>query len=140
MPGMKTRCWEWMASSRNGYGNIWADGKVRLAHRTSWFLKHGRWPQLDLLHSCDNPGCVRLSHIREGTDADNMAERASKGRNADHKGEANGRAKLTAKEVTKMRQAYAKGGVLQRELAARFKTTQNRVSDILLRKLWDSVP
>ena len=38
-------CHVWTkAKNSRGYGVIWCDGKVRLAHRVAFYLAHGRWP------------------------------------------------------------------------------------------------
>jgi hypothetical protein len=78
-------CWVWTAAkSYLGYGVInrkCDDGKYRQfkAHRLVWFLHHGRWPNYLALHRCDNKACVRLEHLFEGTDADNMRDYIAKG-------------------------------------------------------------
>ena len=68
-------CWPWQgAKLENGYGvaSI-GSGKTELAHRTV-----ARWQGLDLSgvirHSCDNPGCVRPSHLIAGSQSDNMVD------------------------------------------------------------------
>lgn len=84
----KTRgCWEWTASQRNkGYGAFTYtddDGEVvqDRAHCFAWTLKHGPIPKGKcVLHKCDNPKCVRLSHLFLGTKADNNADMVKKGR------------------------------------------------------------
>ena len=61
-------CHVWQrAKQTRGYGVVWFDGKVRLAHRVSWFLAHGAWPAPDkvLDHACDNKSCVNVDHLRE---------------------------------------------------------------------------
>lgn len=63
-----TGCHVWQrAIQSRGYGSVWFDGKVRLAHRVAWFLRYGRWPAdgrvLD--HICNNKACVNVAHIRE---------------------------------------------------------------------------
>lgn len=52
-----------------------------------------------LLHSCDNPWCINLGHIRVGTHQDNMDDR--KERNPYH-GERNPVAKLTDKQAAEI--------------------------------------
>lgn len=58
--------WQRARNSR-GYGVVWHDGKVRLAHRVAWFLQRGSWPQPDrvLDHICEVKACVNPEHLRE---------------------------------------------------------------------------
>jgi hypothetical protein len=61
-------CHIWQrAKNSRGYGVVWFDGKVRLAHRVAWFLEHGSWPCADLVldHACDIKPCVNAMHLRE---------------------------------------------------------------------------
>lgn len=53
-----------------------------LAHRLSLAAKLGRdiRPSHIAMHTCDNPRCVLWAHLREGTDADNLADMRAKGR------------------------------------------------------------
>jgi HNH endonuclease len=71
-------CWTWTgAAYRYGYGYIWVAeiGKQRSAARYSWELVNGPSdPALDILHHCDNPRCVRPSHLFQGTHSDNMRD------------------------------------------------------------------
>ncbi len=74
-------CHVWTGSKNElGYGqlglsaNETENGKRRpvLAHRVSFFLMHGRWPQPHALQTCRNHSCVRLEHLIEGTHGDTM--------------------------------------------------------------------
>ena len=79
----KTRgCWIWKGSlHRTGYGTTWWRGKHDYAHRVIWDAFVGSIPQgKHVLHSCDNPRCVRPSHLFLGTQLDNNADRDEKGR------------------------------------------------------------
>jgi len=63
------------AKNSRGYGVLYHDGKVRLAHRVAWFLARGDWPTPGLVvdHICEVRHCVRPEHLRELTNAANIA-------------------------------------------------------------------
>jgi len=126
MPSIETRfwrkvqigggCWEWQGSRSTNMGH----GVIRNgprggshqtgAHRVSWELHFGPIPEgLDVLHTCDNPPCVRPDHLYLGTQADNNRDRDLRGRHKALRGSANGRASMTEETVTEMRQRYAAG-------------------------------
>lgn len=83
-------CWEWTGfKDRYGYGFIHAErefGKPLRAHRYSWFLHYGSiqgtgpYTLSFVCHKCDNPGCVRPSHLFLGTQSDNLRDMSAKGR------------------------------------------------------------
>ena len=82
------------------------------AHRVAWMLAYGPIPDgLSVLHHCDNPICCNPAHLWLGTQADNIRDRDSKGRQATGVsrrtiksfGEKNGQAKLTRDNVRAIR-------------------------------------
>jgi hypothetical protein len=70
-----TGCHEWTGSKNNkGYGVIYFDGKLHLAHRAAWLARHGVWPTRGLVvdHICNNPACLNVEHLRLLTNGDNI--------------------------------------------------------------------
>lgn len=72
------------ARNANGYGmaslSRGAHG-TRLAHRVVWEHHNGPIPPgLLVMHTCDNPPCVDLTHLRLGTHAENSQDMVNKGR------------------------------------------------------------
>ena len=82
-------CWPWRGTiNANGYGQfrIGRRGPVLSAHRVSWELHNGPIPSGKIImHSCDHPWCVNPDHLSVGTQKDNMADCAAKGRIAKHR-------------------------------------------------------
>ena len=71
---LDTRCWEWLgAKSVNGYGRFYYKGKHWRAHRLSFLLTTGKEPDA-VLHKCNNPACVRPSHLQAGDSKENLLD------------------------------------------------------------------
>lgn len=75
-------CWNWQgALNSQGRGNLRFGGRWIQAHRLVWQLLRGPVPAgLQVNHTCDNGRCGRLDHLWLGTQAENMADAARKGR------------------------------------------------------------
>lgn len=106
------KCIEWeLSKDRDGYGQVWVDGKLRKAHRQSYCdannLDYQDIKGKLVRHTCDNPSCVNPFHLVLGTHQDNMNDRAERGRTA--KGANHGHATLTLEQVSEIRATYIKG-------------------------------
>ncbi len=64
-----------------GYGRLRLRRKSMLTHRIVWSTLYGPIPPgMSVMHTCDNPPCVRPAHLRLGTHAANMQDMVAKGR------------------------------------------------------------
>lgn len=142
-------CWVWTGKKdADGYGMLYATGGDFRAHRVAYELAFDRAPgDLCVCHTCDNPSCVRPSHLFLGTSQENTADRHAKGRSATGpklrreriaRGERQGQAKLTDGDVRTIRRERA-AGVTQKELQARFGVSQGTISHIDSGKSWRHV-
>ncbi len=151
-------CWEWTAARSSGYGVITRRDQNRghsiYAHRLSWELHYGPIPTgLWVLHHCDNRGCVRPDHLWLGTVQDNLADMRAKGRGyvpeprrgtehhwfgADHRGERNGHARLTAADVITIRARLARGDK-RTIIASDYGIHRGTLMNIQNRRLWSHV-
>lgn len=77
-------CWPWTGSKdKLGYGSFTYESyDTRPAHRVSYELTYGPvLPCIDILHQCDNPPCVRPTHLKPGSHSDNMQDAWNRGGN-----------------------------------------------------------
>lgn len=97
-------CLEWQKSKiKYGYGNFRMGGRAWLAHRFSYELVYGDFPEeLFVCHRCDNPSCVNSDHLFLGTVTDNNNDKMSKGR------QAKGPAQVLTATFSKLRHPPAK--------------------------------
>lgn len=131
-------CWYWLACcSAKGYGRFGVGGIARWAHRISWVISNERSVPdgLEILHSCDHPGCVNPHHLSVGTRADNMQDMLTKGRENRLKGERHPRAKLSEGDVVQIRAS----GLGARRLAKAFGVDPSVIQDVKNRIIWKHV-
>ncbi len=155
-------CWPYVGGvSSTGYGAFCVKRVTRLtigAHRIALFLHTGMdCAPLFTCHSCDERypigdisyrRCCNGAHLFPGTHEDNMADMVAKGRGVagrpiaryrSYSGEGNPFVRLTEADVLSIRAAYAVGGISQRELAEKFKTTHANIGYIVRRLHWTHI-
>ncbi len=77
------KCWNWIGHmGRNGYGIVSLNSKSYKAHRVSLFLHKNENKRDLVLHSCNNPSCVKPEHLRYGTHIDNSKDCIKSGNNS----------------------------------------------------------
>lgn len=161
-------CWVWTDYiDRGGYGIFSIKHRNKKAHRVAWELVNGPIPDGMLVcHKCDNPRCVRPSHMFLGTTQDNMRDRNSKGRQAkglrngaftkpdtrargmNHgfyknperrpRGSRNGHAKLSEEKVREIK-ALLDQGFSQVSIAKRFNVQKSCICKISKGRTWNHV-
>lgn len=132
-------CWLWRGYiSKDGYGSFTPSHIPIRAHRFMYKLTYGNIPPKTLIcHTCDNPPCVNPKHLFIGTNSDNMKDASKKGRLKGKKGTLNPLAKLTEKQVLQIRSL--KGLISCRKLADIFNVSNQRISAIMIRKVWTHI-
>lgn len=130
-----------------GYGVIGIQGfepsdnpttkKKALAHRVAWRLKYGVWPTGILRHTCDNPPCVKIKHLRDGTHKDNADDCITRGRKP--KGEQIRNSKLTDEQVLEIRQLCKTRAGLK-EIAMMYGVELMTISSIKEGRSWTHLP
>lgn len=136
--GRKDECWEWNAHRYwHGYGAFQVGAtKSTYAHRMAYTLENGPIPDgLKVLHRCDNRACCNPGHLFLGTQADNMADCAAKGRYADQKGVKHPLARLTDSDVIAIRQRHEAGEGHQ-SIARDYGVTRQAIYRIVTRRAW----
>ena len=134
-------CWNWIGlKNKQGYGRVQINEYSYLAHRVIYSLVYPniiewRAPKNSsesgfILHRCDNPSCCNPKHLFVGNHADNMADKAAKGRSPDYSGDKGPRAKLTMVQAREIRQ-LRKDGVSARELAKRYEISLPSIKTLL---------
>lgn len=133
-------CWDWRGTfNSNGYAYVHSGGVSGPASRVSWRLRHGEIPPgLAVCHRCDNPRRTRPDHLFLGTQRENVRDAIAKRRHVAPKGEANGKARLTAALVISLRAEFA-GGDTVAVIARRHGLSYTTASAAIKGESWSHV-
>lgn len=122
---------------KNGYGLIRtttnASDPQTLAHRAAWIVERGEIPAgRVVMHTCDNPACVNIDHLKIGSHKENTADMVSKRRH----GWRNGTAwqKLSKENYEQIKSLY-RDRLTQQLIADKFGVSRPLVSMIVNGKL-----
>ncbi len=119
-----TSCWYWLGCiGSDGYGKIEHNRKTLRAHRVVFnvLFKITIPPKIMSCHKCDNPACVRPSHLFLGTQSENEKDKHSKNRgNYFYSG-------APIEVRNEIRDLYLTGEYTMKELAKMYSTTADRV-------------
>lgn len=132
-------CWIWTGClTVTGYGQIGLGGRLDgtdFAHRVAWRLANETEIPDGLLvcHHCDNPSCVRPSHLFLGTARDNSRDMVSKGRNKVYRGINHPSGKLNDDDVREIRRRVISGDS-KTSIALEFAITPGYVYQLAQRK------
>jgi len=133
-------CWEWQGCvDENGYATMNNPAfSSRKCSRIAYFLHYGEFDKsLNVLHTCDNPRCVRIDHLYLGTQKRNGED--MKARKRSSWGSRNGQSKLTDAQVLEIRarldQARGEHGA-QTDIAKAFGITASHVCRIASGEAW----
>lgn len=140
--GKPNECWPWLAGSKivGGYGTLTVLGVSHPAHRFAYELTYGK-PDYskDCCHKCDNPPCCNPKHLFMGTVAENILDCMAKGRTRGAVGERNYGAKLTPKQVLKIRKLWATGRFTQPMIANKYGLCRMQANRIIIRRAWKHI-
>jgi HNH endonuclease len=139
--GAPDECWPWIGKLEpEGYASAYFGGNNDRVHRWAYVFHHrkpiGRYSprrSLCICHECDNRACCNPAHLFEGTDADNAADMAKKGRA--QRGEKHYAAKLTTEQVHAIRTDLRPSRVL----AAKYGVTNSTISAVRQAGSWPSL-
>lgn len=134
--GQPDECWWWKGSvSKSGYAYVGVNGRsINATHISLEIAGRPRpGPASHACHTCDNRTCVNPDHLWWGTNAENMADAARKGRKLRNVGNS----KLTEADVLRIRSLPHT--VTRQKIAEMFGVTPSTISAVRLRRIWNNV-
>lgn len=129
----KTRCWIWTGLvDKDGYSRF----SMWRGHRYSYSIFNGPIGKSVLVcHSCDNTTCVNPEHLWLGSQADNIADRDKKNRQAKGNRLRPERRHLEVKEALKIREEMLVW-LTYRKAAEKYNISIGMVANIKHARSW----
>lgn len=139
--GEDDECWEWQASTSDGYGQFSVHYEVKSAHRVAYRFVVGDPGDSFVLHECDNPACVNPAHLYLGTHQDNMDDMVERGRATGNKprGEKHGHTKLTERDVGEIKWKLENTSMTKTAISDEYPVSQRTISNIEWGVTWEDV-
>lgn len=123
-----------------GYGRINRDGKLVRLHRAVWERDRGAIPRGGVvMHTCDRPACIEPSHLRLGTQRENIADMDSKHRRRTLVGSEKSESKLHERDIPRIR-AMLEAGYTCVAIGKIFGVTDMMIRHIKKGRAWTHVP
>lgn len=121
---------------KNGYGQVGTDEGMKLSHRYSCELNHGKPPddKPQAAHSCGNRACINKRHLSWKSQAENEEDKIKHGTWFTRISGA----KLDADKVVEIRRMYD-GGVNNAEISRVLSVPKSTVEKVALRKTWKHI-
>lgn len=114
-PWARCQTWKYKKTDK-GYGRAKYRGQEWRAHRLAWTLYYGPLPDgLQVQHRCNNPACIRPTHLLLGTNVTNVAYMMACGRHTVRN--PHGEAILTEEQSRAIREGARLGESLRRQAA-----------------------
>ena len=139
-----TGCWEYTRSTaKQGYGQIWFNGRSLHVHRVSYAMFNGDIPDdLMVRHKCDNRKCFNPEHLELGTNTDNMQDVRNRGYSkvVTGRGEEHYNSKLTNEDVMEMRRLVREEHLSAAEVGRRYNYDTANAARIVTGEIWGHVP
>lgn len=137
-------CWEWIGRKNKGgrvlpYGVFDLYDKGLQAHRVSYLLWYGKYPDNCACHSCDNPSCVNPLHLFDATHDENMKDKKIKNRvhRPNHNGIKNQNNKLSEEQVLDIRQKPSSQS--HKVISKEFNVSRSTITLIMNKKIWKHI-
>jgi len=134
-------CWDWKRNlpPTGVYPVLRINHRNISVNRLSYFLYYGEFDEsLLVCHTCDNPKCVNPHHLFLGTTRDNTLDMIKKGRDKIC-GEKNIKAKITEKDVLRIRELFATGSMTVLDISAKYPINPETIGKIISGRLWKNV-